>query len=262
MEGMHIEQPTIYNVDRYRLAADLHLPEGRGPFPAVIILPSFLGTKDHASVQSLAEAFVGNGIAAIRFDPSGIGGSEGTIADDYRVSYYLNDVDTIYHFLFHHKAVNEEKIGICGISMGGMCAAIAAHENTRISPVSMVIAPQRICDCAWLNPLMKEWKSNGELAVEDRERGTLKVPYAFAKDAMRYDAAVAAAELSQPSQVILGSADTIVAPDDSTALFNALTTTDKELLEIPGMDHSYSLKQEHREKVNMSICNFMVKRFK
>ena len=68
------------------IAGTLSLPAGAGPFPAVVLL-SGSGPQDRDSdmlgfkpFKLIAESFVQRGIAVLRCDDRGVGGSTGTIA--------------------------------------------------------------------------------------------------------------------------------------------------------------------------------------
>lgn len=201
--------PKIYNVDRYILATELLLPDaashGAGPYPAMILLQGYQQTTDQPYLRRLAEALVTAGIAVATFDPSGIGASEGTLEDDYRISYWLNDVDTIWQYLFHHEQIDATRIGVWGYELGGMIAVIAAAENSRITPVSIVMAPTRFA------------------VLEDAAKQASEV---FVRDAKKHTGLTMVAALKQPLQVIIGGKGTIVPPDDTRRYTEAVNDAD------------------------------------
>lgn len=68
---------------RATLAGTLTLPAGRGPFPAAVLL-SVAGPDDrdqtlgpHRGYRALAHRLAAQGIASLRFDDRGVGGSTG-----------------------------------------------------------------------------------------------------------------------------------------------------------------------------------------
>lgn len=252
---MPVSQPKIYNVDRYVLAADLHLPDASDRVPVVILLPGFTQTKEEAVLIALAESLTEQGIAAIRFDYAGIGASEGTVADDYRLSYMLNDVDTIWQFCFHHDRLDPARIGIWGYDLGGMMAVISAAENTRISPVCAVSAPARFGSSAIVEEQAADWESNGVWNRTMTDGRMLAVPYAFFADARKHAAAPMIPALTQPLMVMLGSEDTQVLPIDTRSYFDRATDP-RELVIIDGMDHDGITDPQYQSQIIDSSVRF------
>lgn len=254
MGCMKHEQPKIYNLERYVLGADLHMPDTKKKVPAVILLHGFCGFKDQTNIVALANLLAENGIAAIRFDASGFGTSEGTVEDDFRVSNYLLDIDYVYHFLFHHEGINPAQIGIWGVSMGGTMAIVYATENKGIKAVSGVSCPGVLGEAAWIKKQLPNWEKTGHLEMDTEVYGTVQVPFSFVKDANRFGNALQKApKLTQPLQIIVGAEDDVTLPDDSRAIFDAAPDP-KEWVEIPGMDHNY--EDDFVDQVNQPVLAF------
>lgn len=250
-----ILHPKIYNIDRYVLACDVHKPTGKGPFPAVVLLPGFMGYKDEHHLVALAEHLAKNGYLAIRFDPTGSGKSEGTIEYDYRLSTYLNDIDTIVTYLKHQDLVKPNAIGLWGHSMGGMLAIIYAAEYDVVKAIGAVSPPMFIGSSTWMKELIPEWEKKGKVVIETASRGKISVPDAFLRDARKYNALTSVKELKQPILVVVGKADDVVLPKDTMTIFEAAHEP-KQFLEIMDMKHDYAEVPEQVTKINEETTAF------
>lgn len=250
-----ILQPKIYDPDRYLISTIIHKPAGKGPYPAVIILPGFGDGKDEEHYSSLAELLCNGGYLVVRFDPTGIGSSEGTVEEDYRISTYLNDVDTIITFLKHQGNIDEKRIGIWGSSLGGMLAVVFAAEYTFIKAVVTVSPPAFVGSSGYFKEEIPNWEKTGKLEIENSKGEVLKVPDSFLRESRKYSALTSAKLLKQPILTVVGAADTIVSPEDSKSIFDAVSG-EKKLLEIPAMTHEYADEPENLKKVNEETKKF------
>jgi uncharacterized protein len=114
--------------------APLTLPTGAGPFPAVILITGS-GAQDrdesllgHKPFLVLADHLSSRGIAVLRVDDRGVGGSTGSIktstSDDF-----AGDVLAGLDFLKGRTEVDGKKLGLIGHSEGGIIAPIAAARS-------------------------------------------------------------------------------------------------------------------------------------
>ncbi|MEC9312448.1 MAG: CocE/NonD family hydrolase, partial [Pseudomonadota bacterium] len=79
-----IENTWIPMADGRRLAARIWLPEGEGPFPAILeYLPYRKRDGTAPRDETTHTVFAGEGYACIRVDISGSGDSEGLFDDEY-----------------------------------------------------------------------------------------------------------------------------------------------------------------------------------
>lgn len=124
-----------------RIAGTLTLPEGDGPFPVVLLITGS-GAQDrdetilgHKPFLVLADDLTRRGIAVLRVDDRGVGGSTGdpmtaTSAD------FVEDVLGGVDFLKARKRIDPKRIGLMGHSEGGLIAPIVA---TRSSDVAFIV---------------------------------------------------------------------------------------------------------------------------
>ncbi len=118
-----------------KLAGTLTLPEGEGPFPAVVMI-SGSGPQNrdeelmgHKPFWVIADHLTNNGIAVLRYDDRGVGGSEGDAASSTTYDF-VGDALSAVSYLKSRPEVLE--IGLVGHSEGGIIAPIAASKSDEV----------------------------------------------------------------------------------------------------------------------------------
>lgn len=134
------EEIVFYN-DTLRLAGTLTIPPKEGRHPAVVLITGsgpqnrdeeLFGFKPF---KMIADHFTRKGIAVLRYDDRGVGGSSGNTMQS-TTSEFANDVVAAVKYLQSRPDINSKQIGLCGHSEGGLVAPIAA---TRWKDVAFVI---------------------------------------------------------------------------------------------------------------------------
>jgi pimeloyl-ACP methyl ester carboxylesterase len=132
-----VEEVTYQNGE-VKLAGTLTTPEGAGPFPAALLITGS-GAQDrdeaifgHRPFWVLADHLSRRGIAVLRVDDRGIGGSTGdgqtaTSAD------FAQDVLAGIRFLKSRPAIDSKRIGLIGHSEGGLIAPLAASQAPEVA---------------------------------------------------------------------------------------------------------------------------------
>jgi uncharacterized protein len=251
------ETITIPNIKGLQLAASLHRPDKEGRFPAVIVLPGFRGSKEEEHIKSLATALAQHDIVTIRFDASGWGDSEGTAENDYRLSNYFNDTESVYEYLKALPYVDTNHIGLFGHSMGAMLVVLFAAKHPEIKASVSVSPPYVMKTKNRVEHVWVGWKKSGYLEKEWHGK-TVKIPWEFLDDAGKYNALKDVPKIKTPILFILGTADVNVVPDETKALYEKANEP-KELFEVDGMDHFYKKDPEKLMTVFNKILEFYKK---
>ncbi len=113
-----------------RITAELLLPEERhGRVPAMVLLTSSGGVQKHRE-HWYAAALNGVGIAALIIDSFRPRGVSSTVSDQRRVSAWEmeNDAFAALALLRHDERIDPTRIGIMGVSKGGIAALSSAIE--------------------------------------------------------------------------------------------------------------------------------------
>lgn len=116
-----------------RMAGTLTLPEGKGPFPAVVLM-SGSGPQDrdeavmgHKPFLVLADHLTRAGIAVLRYDDRGVGRSGGSFATATHLDFAA-DGRAAFEYLKTRVEIDPARIGLLGHSEGSVHAPIAAAE--------------------------------------------------------------------------------------------------------------------------------------
>ena len=128
------------------LVGILTLPQGKGPFPAVLIVvgadrndrdESF--APDHHPFLVVADALTRRGIAVLRYDKRGVGESGGNF-DAATTKDFEEDALNGIEYLKKRVEIDPRKIGIVGHSEGGMIACLAAVDSRNVSFIVLMAA--------------------------------------------------------------------------------------------------------------------------
>ncbi|MFH0988968.1 MAG: alpha/beta fold hydrolase [bacterium] len=132
------QEEVVFHNDSTTLAGTLTLPVNQGKHPAVVMITGsgaqnrdeeLLGFKPF---KIIADYFTRHGIAVLRYDDRGIGGSSGnTMAST--TSDFANDALAAVAYLQSRSDINPKQIGMCGHSEGGIVAPLAASRSSDVS---------------------------------------------------------------------------------------------------------------------------------
>ena len=142
------EEVTFENGD-ITLAGTLTLPEGEGPFPAVLLLTgSGQQNRDeeisivpgYKPFRVIADALTRQGIAVLRYDDRGIGQSGGDPAQATTIDFAA-DAEAGFNMLLAHPEIDPKRVGLLGHSEGGIIAAMLAARNPDVAFVIGMAPP-------------------------------------------------------------------------------------------------------------------------
>jgi len=141
------ETVVILNTDdQTKLAGALTIPDGAGPFPAVILI-SGSGAQDrdetisgHKPFLVLADFLARRGAAALRCDDRGAGESGGEhLAATTAVR--AADVGWMIEYLLTRKGIDRKRIFLLGHSEGSVIASLVASRNPLVAGIILLGAP-------------------------------------------------------------------------------------------------------------------------
>lgn len=128
-----------------RLAGTFSIPNGEGPFPAVVLI-SGSGPQNrdeeilgHRPFFILSDHLVRQGIAVLRMDDRGVGESEGDHGTAVNRDF-IEDAQCASEYLRTRPETDAQQIGLIGHSLGGVLAPFVAQE-TDISFMVLLAAP-------------------------------------------------------------------------------------------------------------------------
>lgn len=195
----------------FKLAGTLTLPEGKGPFPACILV-SGSGPQNrdeeilgHKPFLLLADYLTKKGFAVLRYDDRGIASSGGNFQTATTLDF-ATDAKAAFDFLRNDSRISSSKIGFIGHSEGGVIAPIVATQNLATAFIILLAAPsipgedilysqqQLISKASGIddNKIKEALKINREIfgvlkKVADTTAAALKIASIIEKDAANSD---------------------------------------------------------------------------
>ena len=139
---IHFNNVAAHN----QLAGTLSLPNGEGPFPAVVLVSGTgQNTRDedvsgHKVFLVLADALNRKGFAVVRYDKRGVGGSSGDY-DAATTADFASDAEAAVAWLKTQAEIDRRRIGVLGHSEGGIIAPAVAATDKSVAFVVMIAGP-------------------------------------------------------------------------------------------------------------------------
>ena len=137
---------TVESVPGVRLAGTLTMPNGPGPFPAVVFVTGS-GAQDrdealmgHRPFLVIADYLARHGIASFRYDDRGVAKSTGSF-DNATSADFSQDAEAAVHYLMHVKGIASNHVGIIGHSEGGMIGPMVAARSRDVAFLVLMSGP-------------------------------------------------------------------------------------------------------------------------
>src|SRR5690554_2594003 len=187
----------------------IDLPNKTPPFPAVLTLHGFMGTKEYN--YEWVEILNPLGIATLRIDFHGSGDSEGKF-EEKTISGFIDDSISAIDYLSSRDDIKSDSLGIVGHSAGAYTAILTAAKDARVK--TFVASVPGLNEGDIIANLydpddFKEAQKNG--FVEKLKNGTnQRLNFNFFKDARRYDLITEANKILYEFLIIAALKDSIV----------------------------------------------------
>ncbi|BCW96847.1 MAG: alpha/beta fold hydrolase [Fimbriimonadales bacterium] len=221
-----------------RMAAALHLPDGRGRAPAVLMCHGFTGHKaeSHRLFVHTARRLAQEGFAVLRFDFLGSGDSEG-LFEEMTIRGEVEDALNALAYLRGHQRVDANRLAMLGFSLGGCVVALSLPRAGAIKTV-VLWAPVS-------NPM--RWMPPTGVPDQPQNRGGFLVGVDFFRELPDLKPLESVRGYKGSALVLHGSADAAVSLDEGRAYERAFTSAHRfEFQRIDGADHTFTQREAER----------------
>ncbi|HVZ54683.1 MAG TPA: alpha/beta fold hydrolase [Pseudolabrys sp.] len=235
---MRSEHFEFTNAEGEKLAALLDLPLGK-PNAFALFAHCFTCGKDNRAAKRIAQRLAINGIAALRFDFTGLGDSEGEFAD----THFSSNVDDLVAAADHLRKVHEAPAILIGHSLGGAAVIAAAHRIPEARAVVTIAAP---ADPSHVTGLFKEHvdriRDAGEVEVRLAGR-PFTIKREFLDDVTERKLDDCLVNLRKALLVFHSPTDEVVGIDNASFIFTHAKHP-KSFVSLAGADHLLSKKSD------------------
>jgi len=231
---MPAEKFDFRNAQGHTLAARLDRPEG--PTRAVALFAHcFTCGKDNKAARRIGEGLRLHGIAVLRFDFTGLGGSEGEFAN----TTFSSNVDDLIAAADHLREKLAAPAILIGHSLGGAAVLAAAHRIAEARAVVTINAP---CDPSHVAGLLGERVADihaqGEVEVKLAGR-PFRIRRALLDDIAEQKLSARIANLRKALLIFHAPTDDTVGIDNASHIF-VTAKHPKSFISLDGADHLLS----------------------
>jgi len=235
-----IKEKKIYfkNSKGQKLCGILQTPEGKGPFPAIVLVHGFGGGTHEVKNIHMCKELAKAGFIALRFDfynkPNGC--SEPKI-EEMTISQQIDGTKCAIDFIESLSYVDKARIGLTGHSLGGMTVVLYTPKDNRIKALVVQSAVSEWGKSRALSEFNSEkWKRKGYVQF-DKSWGKMNVNLGFYDDGAKYDVYKTAEKIKCPTLIFHGDKDEAVDFKQSKELIKHINKG--ELKIIKDADHCY-----------------------
>ena len=225
----------------HALAARLDVPTGAAPRAYALFAHCFTCSKDTHAATFVAEALADAGIATLRFDFTGLGGSGG----DFANTGFSSNVEDLVAAADWLRANREAPSILVGHSLGGAAVLAAASRIAEAIAVATINAPSDPSHLAKRFAAQRaEIDASGAADVELAGR-TFRITRAFVDDISAQNIEAALATLGRALIVFHSPRDTEVGIDHASRIFMAARHP-KSFVSLDDADHLLTRRADAR----------------
>lgn len=215
-----------------------------------LLLPGYLDSPDYLHLVTFEKRLKELGYTVERLDPCNLW--ETGDVNNYSVTNYIKHIkDRIDHY----KNQPTEEVVLIGHSLGGFTSILAGNL---LPEVTKIVA---LCPPSSIERLGKKWEdksfriSKRDLPNRGSKYREFNIPLTFVKDARKYSAIKAVCEIKKPLMILIGMADTSVAPKETEILISS--AIDPHVVRMQEIGHDFRFSQEECNVVMTEIEKFL-----
>ncbi|MEM6319928.1 MAG: alpha/beta fold hydrolase [Bacteroidota bacterium] len=234
-----ITKVSFPNETGYELSARLELPLDQYPKAFAIFAHCFTCGKNVRAARSVSQCLTKCGIAVLRFDFAGLGGSEGDFSDTNFTSN-VQDITAAADFLTKNFVAPSILIGH---SLGGAAVLSAAHEIDSIRAVVTINAPFEPAHVQHLvQPVSAEIAQKGQATVQIGLQ-QFNIKQQFLDDITQNSLVEKINRLGKALLIFHAPQDRIVAIENAEKIYTSARHP-KSFVTLDGADHLLSDKND------------------
>lgn len=229
-------------IEGLHLAAEIYLPAGKGPCPAVCICHGVparrVADPTDRGYPLLAERFSKEGFVSFIFNFRGTGESEG----NFDMPGWTRDLKSAIDYLSQLDAVDRSRLSLMGFSGGAMASVYCAARDRRVSSIVACACPARFFD-------ISEFSRVEEFLAHCRQVGIIRdsnFPPSVEKWARGFDEVRPVKWIHRvsprPLLIVHGDSDQTVPLSHARELYHKAKEP-KEISIIPGAEHKLRLSE-------------------
>lgn len=247
-ESSFTEQNSTIGSNPWELPATVSIPNGTGPFPAVVLVHGSGPNDRDESIYSnkpfkdIAQGLASNGIIVLRYDKRTYVYPEksAVLTNITPEDEVITDALAAINYLKNHSKVNQSQLFLLGHSLGAMMAPEIARQTNDLAGALMLAAPARPFEDLYLYQINYLAELDGVVDEIEREQindteksvqkiknlnfsineTVLNVPYSYWEYLSSYDPVDTAQNLSIPLLILQGKRDYQVTYEDDFSIWN------------------------------------------
>ena len=243
------DEDLIITSDNYDLPATICIPDGEGPFPAVVMLHGTGSNRNEAGngyVYASHELASKYRIASVHID---FPGSDLSDADStlYEYDSAAKAASDAADYIAGLENIKSDSVGVMGWSQGGTIALLAAgrYPDRFKSVVTWSGAPDLMKVGLFSEEDLEEALEKGYFLMNFDFRDSVKTSLNWCEDVMGTDVLDEFEDgYKGPVLAIAGTADTTVDPEQSEDIVDASDNDKSRLFLVEGMDHTLNIFSE------------------
>jgi dipeptidyl aminopeptidase/acylaminoacyl peptidase len=274
--GAYAAEEVTFESEGITLAGTLTAPNGEGPWPSVVLITgSGAQDRDENSpgpgglklgiFRTIADSLTRRGLAVLRYDDRGVGGSGGSLADA-GLSGLVADVEAAVSYLRRRSGIDASRVGLIGHSEGGIIAPIVASRDREIAAIVLMAGTAAPIDSVILEQSTElALAAGGDSAdVEQARASTLRLMDAiregrepedtdlspgtqkWLREHIEHDPIATIKQVSAPVLIVNGGYDIQVFPEHARRLGAALEQAghpDYEVRIFPDLNHLFAVSR-------------------
>ena len=244
----------FHNYAGEKLVGTLHIPD-ESTDCGVVLGHCFTCSRHISIIREISSTLVKKGMAALRFDFSGNGQSEG----DFSNTSYSKHIGEMERAVAFFAEQGYSRFGLAGHSMG---AAVAVLAGAKLNGVAGVCALGGRVAGKETAPFfgkekMEELRRTGRLQFESRGRD-LELKENFFTDLQKFNLRETVQTFEPPLLVVHGDQDEIIPVENARDVPHLNPHAEVEI--VTGADHMFS-DPEHRRHIAETVAKWFQSRF-